>query len=489
MFSAHVRKLVQLWLAASVIVFAAKLVPVLARFRIEGQELIDRELERRQPPPPTVEPAADSPSPNLTIRMQGRAIAGLDDGSIPAPSLSFTSNVQQLAVTYDQVLLVDVPEAKLTRTLPTDNREENLWNGAISGDESVIATVGEFTLIKFWDARTGRLIEAHEDRDPTIAARPDSNPHSRKHTNKLRYSEMGARRVVAAPGGCVFAIGKVDGSIELWGPAGETLPTEPAKLSEIKRFEPKPRRFERLARSQPHTGEVVGLVFSRDCQSLLSISGAKVEKYEASQVTDGAPPAPVRVASKDSKPQLVRSRVPSNEVIWSVPLADLPSALALDDMSQELEGKGLLNPARLAVVDYSRKVSIHKLETGEVLQTIDARQEGGHGMLTSVAFATGGSYLWTVGMRYESGSSGEHKTVTLVSAWDLTLSRRIATAHLPGQVHVAEWDRHGKRLALLRYNPAPGGLTTQARQWHLPWELPPPSPFMLHLWNVNIDQK
>lgn len=489
MFSAGIRKLIQLWLAISVVVFATNLVPVLARFRSEGLALIDHELERRQPPAPQVDHPADSPWPTATIRMRGRAIDGLDDRELPSASLSFTPNSQQLAVTFNRVFLVDAPNAKLIRAVPTSTDKERFYCGAISGDESVIATVGEHTLVKFWDARNGKLIEALDDNDPTIAAQPDLNAHSQKHTNKLRYSEMGARRLVAAPGGCLFAMGKVDGSIELWGPVGEERPTGPSKLTEVQQQKTVTRRFQRLARSQPHTGEVLWMAFTRDCQSLVSLSGSKVSVDESREVSGSEPQSLRRFSAKDSKPLAVRSRVPSNDVMWSAPLADIPSSLAMDEMSQEFEGKGLLYPPRFAVADYSRNVVIRKLETGEVLRTIDTKPEGGHGMLASVAFGNGGTHLWTIGTRYDAAQPGESKTVTLVSAWEIARGKRIATAQLAGQVHAAEWNRHGMKVVMLRYvAPASGGLE-QAKQWQLPWELPPPSPFMLHLWDVQIDQR
>ena len=124
----------------------------------------------------------------------------------------------------------------------------------------MIATVGEFTVIRFWDASTGELLETIEDDAPTIAAQLDTNEHSRKHSNKLRYSDTGSRRLVATPGGCLFAIGKMDGSVELWATKGRALPDRPHNLVtpqwlyQHDSTEPPHRNFHRIARNQFHQG-------------------------------------------------------------------------------------------------------------------------------------------------------------------------------------------------------------------------------------------
>ncbi len=126
----------------------------------------------------------------------------------------------------------------------------------------MIATVGQFTRISFWNAATGKLLQTVEDDFPTAAAQPDTSARGRKHTNGLSYNSTEARKIVAAPGGCLFAIGKVDGSVELWTVEGQTLPDRPHGLVTpewpYRPDDPSPpsNRFQRIHRIQPHVGEV-----------------------------------------------------------------------------------------------------------------------------------------------------------------------------------------------------------------------------------------
>ena len=102
MKQSRLRILLTTWFVASLVVFAINLIPVLARYRIIEQELVDLEFQRLQPTAPKVVQATDSPWPTATIQISGQAIRGLDDENVSAAAnRSFSdSSSQRLTMTF-----------------------------------------------------------------------------------------------------------------------------------------------------------------------------------------------------------------------------------------------------------------------------------------------------------------------------------------------------------------------------------------------------
>ncbi len=494
MTQSRIRFVVAAWLTVSVAIFMFRLIPTVAKYRMQGRELINLEFERKHPPAPVIDLPPDSPWPTSTIGMKGYAVNGFDETNLPGFSGVFHEQIFALA--HGKVSLIEAKhksQPELKNTFPKSS-EERIFQAAISGDGKVIATVGEFTVIRFWDASTGELLETIEDDVPTIAAQLDTNEHSRKHSNKLRYSDTGSRRLVAAPGGCLFAIGKMDGSVELWAARDQPLPDRDNDLTTSRlRFQPPPRNFHRIARNQLHYGEVVFLEFTLDCQTLVSVSSWTVTGVESVVAVPGQPARLKRSTGDTARPAVMRTKVPSGEIEWNVPLAEIPKAFSIDAMSQNVVpfGKFGFTP-RFAVAD-SKQVYLMSLEDGSLLKAFAIKIENSASnpgvstsSLAALSFGSrGGEPLWTVDRRYLNNPSGKDRSMVSVSAWDTPRGRRIASAEIPGHLLSATWSGYGMKLALVRLNEQ----GQKSRTMTMPWESPPTSPFMLHIWDVGIQQR
>lgn len=472
------RWIIKLWLLVSLIGVVWNLLPVFAQYRLDQQKLAEIEEQRRHPPTATVHIAEDSPWPGSTIVMQGQPVEGLDDANLPGGEIRFGQSAQML-ITHRNVSLINTPKgaAKLIRSFPDRRDGESLFAAAISGDGKVIATVGEFTQVSFWDAATGKLLQTVEDDIPAANTEPDKSSRGNKHANGLRYSNTGARQLTAAPGGCLFAIGKVDGSVELWTAEGQPLPDRPHGMIgpdwpyRPDDPSPPPKRFHRLRRMLVHQGEVRQLEFTLDCQSLISVSGHRFLKM---QPVDG--PAEVASFSRpvydpETTPTIIKTEVVTGTTQWQLDLDDTPQALALDVGSQ-WRVPGMLHPAQLAVALNNHNVTVMNLDDGSVLNTFSSRYGKSTIRTSSMAFGGNHDVLWTVGTRYAAAGEERH-SYTSVSAWDVSRGKRVATAEVPGQIMASGWDRHGMQLATIRYfSNLPSG------QDRIPWSF--------HLWNVKI---
>jgi hypothetical protein len=299
------RLIVKLWLFASIAGVIWNLVPVFATSRADQQTLAELEEQRRHPPMATVDVAEDSPWPDSTILMKGQPVAGLDDANLPSAHIQY-GRLGRMVVAHRSVSVINA-SMKLPEVIcsfPDRSDTETLFAAAISGDGKVIAAVGEFTQVSFWNAATGQLHQTVEDDFPTAAAEPDKSTRGHKHANSLRYSNTGARQLVAAPGGCLFAIGKVDGTVELWTAEGQALPDRPNGLVTPEwPYRPDvpgapPKRFQRLRRMHLHEGEVRQLEFSLDCQSLVSTSGRRFQEMQEKHIAEGIPPHSIPVHDK-----------------------------------------------------------------------------------------------------------------------------------------------------------------------------------------------
>ena len=494
MTQSRFRFAVAAWLTVSVAIFTFRLIPAVAKYRLQGRELINQEFERKHPPAPVIDLPPDSPWPTSTIGMKGYAVKGFDETNLPVFSGVFHQEI--LALAHGKVSVIEArqkTQPELKKTFPTSS-DERIFQAAVSGDGKVIATVGEFTLIRFWDASTGELLETIEDDAPTIAAQPDTNEHSRKHSNKLRYSDTGSRRLVAAPGGCLFAIGKMDGSVELWAARDQPLPDRDNDLTTSRlRFQPAPRKFHRIARNQLHQGEVVFLEFTLDCQSLVSVSSWTVTGVESVIAVPGQPARLKRSTGDTARPAVMRTKVPSSEIEWSVPLAEIPTAFSMDAMSQNVVPVGKFGSLpRFAVAD-SNQVSLMSLEDGSLLKAFAVKIENSvsnpgisTSSLAALSFGSlGGEPLWTVERRNLHNPSSKDQLMVSVSAWDTPRGRRIASAEIPGHLLSATWSGYGMKLALVRLHEQ----GQQTRTMTMPWESPPASPFTFHIWDVRIQQR
>jgi hypothetical protein len=495
MIQSRIRFALAAWFAVSVAIFTFRLIPAVAKYRLQGRELVNLEFERKHPPAPVIDLPPDSPWPTSTISMRGYAVKGLDETCLPGFSAVF--HEQLLALVHGKVSLVEAKhkaQPELKNTFPK-SLDEQIFQSAISGDGKVIATVGDFTVIRFWDAATGELLETIEDAAPTIAAQPDLNEHSRKHTNKLRYSDTGSRRLVAAPGGCLFAIGKIDGSVELWAAIEQKLPDRPHGLVtsqwpyEPDNNEPPPRKFHRIGRHQLHEGQVDYLEFTQDCQSLVSVSSWTATGIETLTAVPGMPARVKHAAGDLSHPAVMRTKVPSGEVEWRVPLAEIPRAFAMDAMSQNMPAGFPESPPRFAVAE-SDQVLLMSLQDGSVLKsfsvkinTARATQGTSTSSLAALSFGNlGGGQLWTVERRYLNSEPGKHQSMVSVSAWDINRGQRIASAEMPGHLLHATWSAYGMKLAIVRLNDH----TSRSGKLQFPWESRSSSPFMLHVWDMRI---
>jgi len=422
-----------------------------------------------------VEVAEDSPWPGTTIDMRRRPIEGLDDSTLPSANISF-GNGSRMLVTGHNAILIDTSSAAVIHSFPDRTDTERLYAAAISGDGKVIATVGEFTQICFWDAATGKLLQTVQDDFPTAAAQPDKSARSRKHPNRLRYSNAGSRKIVAAPGGCLFAVGKIDGSVELWTAEGQPLPDRPHWLVTGEwpyrpdDANPPPNRFRRLHRVERHVGKICDLEFALNCRSLISTSGHRfVEMQEIPTGNEGLPHFARPTYDADTTPTIAKTDVASGDLQWLVDLSSVPFALALDVGSQSV--KGLAVPPRLAIALHNQEVTVIALEDGTTLKTFPIAVGKSRISTSAIAFGDGSSLLWTTGTRHNGDS--EQRTFTSTTAWDVIRGQRVATAEVPGNLMSATWNSYGKQLAAVRHF---GNTPSSATQ----------RPWSFHLWDVKI---
>ncbi len=267
----------------------------------------------------------------------------------------------------------------------------------------------------------------------------------------------------------------VDGSVELWTAEGQALPDRPRGLVTSDwpyrpdDPSPPPKNFRRIQRIQPHIGEVQHLEFTLNCQSLVSTSGRRFGEMRELKYAEGMPLGVMPVYDEGTTPTIVKTEVDSGKIQWQADLAAQPSAMALDQGSQSVNG--LLSPARLAMALQNEELVVMSMQDGSSLKKFPLRFGKTIIHASTIGFGDGGSLLWTTGTRYTGNS--DQTTVTSVTAWDVLRGQRVATAEVPGQVLAAKWNPYGTQLATVRHfdNLPPSG--TQ-----LPWSF--------HLWDVKI---
>lgn len=485
MFSHRVRIVVKCWLVLSVVVFFVRLGPVMARYRAADQKFADLDFEAKQPAAPVIVNDSDSPVPRLTLALEGRAIEKLDDGHWSWVQATLPNRDSLYLVADRKGYFARLRENRVAFEFPRRGEEsDDLYEVAVSSESQIMATIGRHTVVQFWNAFTGELLATVEDENPTIAARQDPFPHAKRHSNKLRYQDIGARRIVASPKGCLFAIGKVDGTIELWGDL-----TYREHLGRLNEPEPPDSRslftskkFGFISRRKVHDGRVVELGFSHGGKKLVSVGGHRVLDYEAQKAADGTPTElELPKQSSDSKFDVVLSATNSLETEWRQPLPEAPGQLALSIEAQHAVPGMLSVP--FAVGMFHHGVILGDLAKKQITGTIKFPARGPSVMVQSVAFHRNENAVLTLHTSY-SGVKGNVTIETVLSLWQTSSRRRIATARLAGQFGSAAWDKQGQRLALLRVNPVMSRTANSGTSF-FPWFSKPSSPFLFHVWDVR----
>ena len=465
------------WLMASAVGFAGGLVPLVGRYRADEQRFADLELDHQRLSAPEITEEPGSSPKDRTLAVTGRAIRGLDPHQSVMVHTSFGRGDRKLVLTASsKCFVVDLERGQVEFELSGDSAEEGLFEVAISGDETVIATVGEFTVVKFWDAKTGKLLSSHEDTHPTLAARKDENPHSRKHSNQLRYSEVEARRLVGSPSGCLFAIGKIDGSVELWG-----------DLDHWKAFvrpqTESPRRLGLIARSQLHAGEVRELGFVSGSEKLLTVSGSTVTDYVPLELFQDAPTSWRRKYSETFNGRAVLSDVASLEPVWQTPLSEKTYSLAVSPISSAIGG-----PFGTFAVGLDKgKIAIGDTRTGAITKTLEPPLGAIRTFVGSLTYLEEDGSLVAVQTEYRTGADKVTELFAALTLWNEQTGQRVATARLPGNLMTAEWSPHWQRdhkqMVLVRHISKTGLNLSQQFAW--PWEAREPSPFLLHVLDIK----
>ena len=484
MFSNRVRIVVKCWLVLSVAVFFVRLGPVMARYRAAEQKFADLNFEAKQPAAPVIVNDPHSPRPELTLSLAGRAIKKLDDSQMPWAQIVMPKRDAMYLAANRKGYFANLKENCVIFDFPQPRDEAGGLYG-IAVASQVMATVGEHTVVQFWDSMTGELLATVEDEHPTIAAFPDLSEHAKRHQNKLRYQDAGARKIVASPRiGSLFAIGKVDGTIELWGDLAYR--DHPQLLNEQDNPKSWPlftKRLGFISRKKVHDGKVEDLAFSHGGRKLVSVSGYTATGHGTIPTPDGNSGGYEMLQfDPNSKSDLVVSATSSLQEEWRQPLPHRPGELALSIGAQHAVPGEFQAP--FAVAMFHDGVLLGDLNKKEVTGTIKSPVDEPSAMVQSLAFHRRESALLTLHTSY----SGEKENVTIetvMSLWQTSSRRRIATARLPGLFMAAGWDTQGTRFALIRHNPAMSKLPPSMTNL-LPWSTQPTSPFLFHVWDVKV---
>lgn len=484
MFSNRIRVVVKCWLVLSVVVFFVRLGPVMARYRAAERKFADLNFEAKQPAAPVIINDPNSPRPELTLSLAGRAIQKLDDGHMPWAHIVIPNRAAMFLAANRKGYFANLKENRVLFEFPRPRDEAGGLYG-IAVASPVMATVGEHTVVQFWKSLTGELLATVEDEHPTIAAVPDLSEHAKRHPNKLRYQDTSARKIVASPRiGSLFAIGKVDGTIELWGDLAYR--DHPELLNEQDNPKSWPlftKQLGFISRKKVHDGQVVDLAFSHGGRKLVSVSGHTVKGRGTIPTPDGNP-AGYEMLQYDpnSKSDLVVSATSSLQEEWRLPLPSRPGQLALSINAQHAVPGEFQAP--FAVGMFHDRVILGDLNKKEVTGTIKFPKNEPSAMVQSLAFHRRESALLTLHTSYFGVK--ENVTIeTVMSLWQTNTRRRIATARFPGQFMSAGWDTQGTRLALIRLNSATRHLPpSKSSLW--PWETQTTSPFLFHVWDVSV---
>ncbi len=527
----QIRFLLVVVITLTISLFVTRLGAVLSRYRSESQKFADLPFEALTPADPTIVNDADSPRPDLTLSLQGRAIKGLDDGSVPWMTMSFNSPGKLVSI-FDRGRVFQLRD----KHIKEDRREfefpqrkadaGTMYGGDVAWSPwsgGVIATVGEFPVVQFWDVSNGKLIATIDDQHPTIAAQPIAESSSKKHASGLRYSDTGARRITASPSSCLFAIGKMDGTIELWGDLKymerpEWLTRDvfgipfvdkngsgysPEEVAAIKEHEAgvrvpvASRKYGLLMRKKVHEGEVVDLKFCEGGLKLMSVGGHKVTGYEPMKAADGQPAGysmPVR--SNELVSDVVVSEVGSLNEVWRQKLDDVGGTIALP-VHETVGGPHWqkadyanffrFHDRPFAVLKSFSGAQLGSLKTGQLTGTITLPKPGPASFFQGVSFHRDQDALLTLHTEYAmtDGKTDNQKITTVLSLWQVGSKKRISTARFDGQFMAAGWNRDGMMLGLLRFDHRLANAPA-VQTGFFPWETYRRPAHLFHLWDLRV---
>lgn len=477
------------WLFLSSGAIVWHLIPVFADYQQAAERQKALEAEYNDSPEAVITVPDGSRWPNATLKLQGHSVRGLDDNELSVASLSFGQRNRLIATRRQIFVMAHDREWQLLRQFPSRQHSENLFQGALSGDGKVVATLGEFPQICFWDVANETLLQTIDEEKILPVAEPDQSSRSAKHHSGMRYSNTDVRKVVAAPGGCLFAVGKVDGTVELWSAADQPLPDRPNGFVTPKwphrpdDRSPAPKRFQRLVQIRPHEGRVEDMAFTPDCQSLLVTFGRVFDGMKEAPREDNTMPSVKYPSYRSADEYLILClNVAKGEVYWQQKSRRPPSLLAMDAGSLNLEG--LLHPPRFAVLTSSDELQIRSLNDGSVLSEFSVQASKPRADIQAMSFDPTGSLLLTVDRQYTADP--DRHSVTHINAWSIHDRTRLVSAEIPGQVMNCSWSPYGHHLAMQlllnkpdRGEPPRGFSTPFGRRSSF-------SPFRLHVWDVNV---
>lgn len=523
MSTKHLRFVLMMGIGISIALFVVRLAPVLARYQAEAERFAELVVEGMQPSEPVVAEEPDSPRPGMTLHLQGRPIKELYDAGITWGHFSFHGR-SNLLYARDMGRFFDLRQDSRSNDRQRFEFSRN-WqkDGSIfeadfifnaNGPYGVIATVSEFPDVRFWNWDDGKLLQVVDDEHPTIACQPDA---SKRHKSGLRYSHTSVRRLVASPSSFLFAIGKIDGTIELWGDlayrehpewirrdvfgipslqngdggrSADEVAAIKAHAASV-RVPASSRKFGLLMRKKVHEGEIVDLKFCEGGLKLLSVCGSKITGF-------GPVPSPDGSLSNYSMPirseELVADLVLSSAIDlaeeWRQKLDEPPGRIAVP-IGETVSGPhwrepnaGNFSKSRMfAIGNYFNGVALGSLSEKKLTSTLKFPQPGPSVMVQSLSFHRDESLLCTLHTAY-AGKDESFKTETVLSLWDVTTQRRVSTARLAGQCMSAGWDASGSQLALLRFDHRISQSPAK-RSGLLPWQWTESRPHMFHVRDVK----